>query len=385
MKLFKRTPRTPGSGAPREKERILSNIQFDKFKFTDKKIPSDKKDILFISCFGEFGCESMTLMYCIPKILQTTNYYVIGVGWYGRSYLYKHLVDEFWSIKEEYQWMREYSTGLRNHSKNIANLEKSLLNLGRVCNHYHFSAMCFQNVCNSCKHVWYRHKVPCTKCGSKDTDWGILNDVKSNKSKAVKIPPPSKESLEYVSKYLKPNSVGVFARGRACYGRNLSKEFYISLIDFLRAKNYDPIWLGEKQSILPCPAPDVTDFSVTKDSSNLELTLALISKLKFTVQFWTASTRLASMVDTPWILFESPDQIVGNGQEGMRIALTSDFNKRKLVLAQYKNVAENESIAFKYLHQAISEMELDYWEDIIGPVENPEVIRNMLQKQESWR
>jgi hypothetical protein len=385
MKLIKRTLRNLGCGSPREEEKVLSDIKFDKFKFTSRQPPSDKKDILFISCFGEFGCESMALMYCIPRIVQDTNYYTICVGWHGREYLYRHLVDEFWGVKEEYQWMREYSNGLKNSSKNIVNLEKSLSNHGRLCNHYHFSAICFQNKCKSCGNVWYKSKLPCTKCGSSDTEWGILNDVKSNKSKAIKIPSPSKDCLDHVAKYLKTNSVGIFARGRACWGRNLSKDFYVELINFLRSKGYDPIWLGEKQSILPCPVSDVTDFSVTEDASKLELTLALISKLKFTVQFWTASTRLASMVDTPWILFESPDQIVGNGQEGLRIALTSDFNKRKLILAQYKNIAENESIAFKYLDQAISDLELNNWDDIIGPVENPGVIKNMLQKQESWR
>jgi hypothetical protein len=41
-----------------------------------------------------------------------------------------------------------------------------------------------------------------------------------------------------------------------------------------------------------------------------------MTNLQFTIQFWTASTRLASMMGVPWILFESPDQIAGNGQEG---------------------------------------------------------------------
>jgi alkanesulfonate monooxygenase SsuD/methylene tetrahydromethanopterin reductase-like flavin-dependent oxidoreductase (luciferase family) len=47
--------------------------------------------------------------------------------------------------------------------------------------------------------------------------------------------------------YLKPNSVGIFARGRAMYGRNLSPEFYVNLIKMLEDLGYNPIWLGEKQ------------------------------------------------------------------------------------------------------------------------------------------
>jgi hypothetical protein len=78
------------------------------------------------------------------------------------------------------------------------------------------------------------------------------------------------------------------------------------------------------------------------ESRDLELVLAIISHLKFTVQFWTASTRLASAMKVPWLLFESPNQIVGNGQEGIRIALTTDEDKKKLVLSNYFNVLENQ-------------------------------------------
>lgn len=387
MKLIKHKARAPGSGVVVDDEEILKDIKFDKFKFNDKPIPQDKKKILFITCFAEFGCESLALMYCIPKVIKDKSYYVICVGWHGRDYLYRHLVDEFWALKEEYQWLREYSMAFKNTSKNISKLEKNLGLLGELHYGHSMGKICLGNTCKNCSNFWgdSKYNGSCPKCDSKDIEWGLLNDVQGNKKNAVKIPPPNKESLSYIDKYLRPNSVGVFARNRVCYGRNLSREFYVDLINFLRSEGYNPIWLGERQSILPCPVNDVTDFSATKDASNLELTLALISKLKFTVQFWTASTRLASMVGTPWILFESPDQIVGSGQEGLRIALTSDFDKRKLVLAQYKNVSENESIAFPYLKQSINEIKEGNWSDIVGPVDTPEVISSMLKKQDSWR
>ena len=185
--------------------------------------------------------------------------------------------------------------------------------------------------------------------------------------------------------YLKPNSVGIFARGRACYGRNLRPEFYVKLIDDLEKQGYSPIWLGEKQSVLPCPVDHIVDFSRLQESRNLELTLAIISQLKFTIQFWTASTRFASMMDTPWILFESPDQIVGHGQEGKRIALTTDNNKKKLILSQYHTVMENEDEAILVVNKAIDEINNDNWNDIIGLVDQPEIIKMMLLKQNMWR
>ena len=111
----------------------------------------------------------------------------------------------------------------------------------------------------------------------------------------------------------------------------------------------------------------------------------LISNLKFTVQFWTASTRLASMMNVPWILFESPDQIAGIGQEGKRIGLTTDYNKKKLVLSHYCNVLEDHDQAINILDRALGEIKNNNWQEIIGMIENPEAVELMLKKQEIWR
>jgi hypothetical protein len=184
---------------------------------------------------------------------------------------------------------------------------------------------------------------------------------------------------------LKPNSVGIFARGRKIYGRNLSSEFYVKLISTLEEMGYNPIWLGEKQSVQPCPVDHIVDFSRMEESRDLELTLAIMTNLQFTIQFWTASTRLASMMGVPWILFESPDQIAGNGQEGKRIALTTDYNKKKLVLAHYFSVVENHELALDVLKKAIKEMNEDNWEDILGLVEDQGIVSEMVQKQKEWR
>jgi ADP-heptose:LPS heptosyltransferase len=213
----------------------------------------------------------------------------------------------------------------------------------------------------------------------------LFSNVKNNKEEMVKIPRPSEEKMASAKKYLRENSVGIFARGRITYGRNLNDDFYIKLIKHLLSNGYNPIWLGEKQSVKPCPIEGIIDFSRMPESKDLELTLAIISQLKFTIQFWTASTRLASMMDVPWILFESPDQIYGDiGQEGKRIYLSTEESKKKIVLAQYHDVVEDYDSAIMFLDQAIKEIKEENWEDIIGPCKYPDVVRAMMKRKEEW-
>jgi predicted Zn-ribbon and HTH transcriptional regulator len=376
------------NGKFKQKEIKLNELNFNKFKFNKRKIPKDKNRIIFIDCFGEFGCESVALMFCIPRIIQRhPGAYFICVGWYGREYLYRHLVDEFWEIKEEFQWLREYANAFNNSSKNLAKLNSNLKNFGIIYDSKSMGSICLSRACRSCKNVWgdLKSDTPCPKCNSLDIEQGILHDIPYHKRLAVQIPRPSINHLNLAKKYLKPNSVGIFARGRALYGRNLPLDFYEKLIVLLKKNDFNPIWLGEKQSVLPCPVNDIIDFSRLPEARDLELTLAIIANLEFTIQFWTASTRLSSMVGTPWILFESPDQIVGHGQEGMRIALTTDFNKKKLVLANYKNVLEKQEETLFYVDKSIKEIYQNNWEDVIGPVESPQMIDIMLKKQELWR
>jgi hypothetical protein len=388
MKLVKAYCRNAGDGRPIEKERTLSDIKLHKHKFNNRPIPSDKRRILILTCFSEFGCESLALMYCIPKIIELyPGSYVICVGWYGRQYLYKHLVDEFWELDEEYQFLREFSDAFNSSSRNLETFESSLSQFGIVHKGSRMGEICLGNTCHDCKNFWGElgENLICPKCKSVNIDKALLNDIVRHRKHAVQIPRPSMKSIFIARKYLGRNPVGIFARGRLRYGRNLRPEFYVGLIKQLEQAGYTPIWLGEKQSVLPCPVDHIVDFSRMPESRDLELTLTIVSQLCFTIQFWTASTRLASMMGVPWILFESPDQIVGNGQEGLRIALTSDYNKKKLVLSQYFNVMENEDKALLLVDQAIQEMYSDNWEDIIGLVDQPELIKSMLSKQKSWR
>ena len=388
MKFFANCRRNPGDGKLLEKEQLLPQINFKVFKFNNRPKPTDKNRVLIITCFSEFGCESIGLMYLIPKLIASNpSAYVICVGWYGREYLYRHLVDEFWEIEESAMHLREYTNAFQSTSINVQRLDSVLSQYGTVYCGSALGQLCVMSTCQICKKVFGAEDCDelCPYCQSSQIEWSIFADTLHHRKFAVQVPRPSLRVQEKARSYLKPNAVGIFARARTMYGRNLPIEFYVDLIEYLESKGYNPIWLGEKQSVYPCPVDRIVDFSRLPESRNLELTLAIISNLEFTIQFWTASTRFASMMGTPWILFETPDQIVGNGQEGKRILLTTEFDKKKLVLANYLTVKENPKEALLLVDKAIEEMKQDNWENLIGMVENPETVENMLAKMKTWR
>ena len=127
MKFLKAQRRNLGDGRPLEKEVLLKDVEFKKFKFNNRPVPKDKNNILIITCFTEFGCETIGTMYCIPKVIeQNAGKYIICVGWYGREYLYRHLVDEFWELPESCQFLREFTMAFVHTSKNLSNIEKKL-------------------------------------------------------------------------------------------------------------------------------------------------------------------------------------------------------------------------------------------------------------------
>ena len=115
-----------------------------------------------------------------------------------------------------------------------------------------------------------------------------------------------------------------------------------------------------------------------EEQRDLETTLAIISQLKFTVQFWTASTRLSAMVGVPYILFESPDQVWGNGQEGYRLELITRGGPRKLVANHYLNVLNNHEAGLDILERSVREVEAGDYSDMIGLVDEPNQTRNQM-------
>lgn len=384
MKFTKNRRRNFGDGKLIPREEILEELNFKIFKMNNKEKPSDPHRIIFITCFFEFGCESLALLYALPRIIRNNpNSYIIAVGWFGREYLYRHLVDEYWELDEKFQYLRDFSNAFANSSKNLMSFYRRVASKHNVYSSAYMSRIFLSSCCLNCNFQWTATDANeiCANCGLRNVERSIFSDMFYHKKNAIPIPLPSEKTMEEAKKYLKPNMVGVFARSRTTYGRNLSSEFYSNLIRKLESKNFNIIWLGEKQSVLECPADHILDFSRLPESKNLELTLAIISQLKFTVQFWTASTRLSSMVNTPWILFESPDQILGNGQEGKRIYLTTETNKKKIVLAQFRNAVENPDQVLEILDKTIDEVNTDNWSDVIGLVDNLQVIYHLLEKQ----
>lgn len=124
LALFK--PKDDPSRSTKRSELKLDEVQFTIYKFNNRPKPVKKDRIVIISCFSEFGCETLGCMYCIPRLLrQHPGKYVIVMGWYGREYLYRHLVDEFWEIDESFMWLREYTRAFHHVSDNLKKTRRS--------------------------------------------------------------------------------------------------------------------------------------------------------------------------------------------------------------------------------------------------------------------
>lgn len=381
MKLLGAKQFNPGDKKTTSAEETMTNLNFTVHKFNNRPKPPESQTII-ISCFSEFGCEIVGVMYCIPKILrENPGKYVILAGWHGREYLYRHLVDEFWELKEEHMGLREYARAFHNSSKNIALFEKKAAKFGKVFTSEHLGRLALGVRCKDCNAYWgdVRKVTNCLKCKGTNIIQSLFGDVNQYKPTALRIPDPSPEKMELAASYLGKNPVGVFARARKCYGRNLQPEFYVGLIKLLEDKGYSPIWLGEKATTLACPVDHIFDFSRTEQARDLETTLAIVKQLKFTVQFWTASTRLAAIMGTPYIMFESPDQIWGNGQEGYRLNLCN-FGSRKMAICHYLNVYNNNEAGLKLVAKCIEEVEQGNFEDVFDLLESEIAAQDMKKK-----
>lgn len=370
-------------------ERRLGNVTFNVYKLNHRPKPKKIDRIKIISCFSEFGCETFGVLYCIPRLLKRfPGSYVIAMGWYGREYLYRHLVDEYWEIKEEHMWLREHTRAFHHVSWNLRKIEESATIYGQVIPSSSLGKYAVANFCRTCGMFWQdwkRRADACPKCKSTVIIRSMLTDIDEYRKSACKVPRPSQEMLDWADTVVKPNTVGIFARNRKTYGRNLSPDFYVKLIELLRGMGYNIIWLGEPQSTRPCPVDQVLDFSRMAESQELERTLAIICKLSFTIQFWTASSRLSGMMGVPFLLFESPEQIFPSysglcgAQEGRRLDLTS-FGPKKIVLAHYKSVLDDPEKALETAYQAIKEMQIGNYDYMFGMVQD-EWFTNILMEE----
>jgi len=379
MKIVKPKTLVCGSKEEGQREERMEDVQFNVIKYNNRPKPTDPRNILIISCFAEFGCETMAVMYCLPQVIQQhPGKYKIVMGWHGREYFYRHLVDEFWEIKEEHQHLREHCRAFHHDSKNLDKIEEKAKNYGVVIPSETMGYYSVGAQCKRCKSLWSSHgkATECVSCKGTDIRQSLFSDVAFWKDRATHIPNPSLDKMRYADKCLPPNPVGIFARGRKCYGRNLQPEFYVKLIELLEKRGYNPVWLGEKITTQPCPVDHIWDQSRDERSRDLELTLAIVKQLKFTIQFWTASTRLAGMMRTPYLLFESPDQIWGNGQEGYRRNLC-DFGPRKLAINHFLNVYEDNKSGLKIVERCLDDMDVGNWEDVVGLVESKDAVEAM--------
>ena len=365
----------------KEQEKIV-DISFNVHKFNKRPKPTDPNNILIMGCFSEFGCETVSVLYSIPRLMeQNLGKYIIVMGWYGREYLYRHLADEFWELKEEFQWLREHSRAFFHVSKNLEKLEKNVIKYGKVYPSQYLSIPVIMDNCH-CGHLWSNLEDDlgaCPKCGRTDFAKAIFKDVQFWKRLAIKLPLPTKEKLFRAKEYTKDNTVAIFARGRKTYGRNLEPDFYVKLIKLIRDMGFEPIWLGEKTSTLPCPVDDVLDFSREDESKDLELTYAIVKQCKFTIQFWTASTRIAGMMGVPYLLFESPDQIWGMGQEGYRRNLC-DLGPSKLCVSHFLSILDDPDAGITLTKRCIEEMQQGNFEDVFGLLENEASARELRRK-----
>jgi len=78
----------------------------------------------------------------------------------------------------------------------------------------------------------------------------------------------------------------------------------------------------------------------------------------------------------PYLLFESPDQIWGKGQEGIRRNLC-DFGPRKLSVNHYLSVYGDNSGGLKIVKECMEEMSAGNYDDHIGMVEDRESVLKM--------
>src|SRR5581483_2972458 len=211
----------------------IEEIKFKIYKFSPRTNPGPRNTIL-IPCFSEFGTEILGTVYCLPELLNNRymGKYSIAVGWPNRTFLYKNLVDEFWEIDKNLSWLRDYSLAFHHSSRNLWKLEKQLLKEhGKVIDSSELSevaiyprfAQCLR--CRSNGIEVLEDRQICLECGTRYEKPGLFYNPIQAKQTAM-WPNLSPEKIVEASKYIQPNSIGLTARCRKTYGRNLPFSFY---------------------------------------------------------------------------------------------------------------------------------------------------------------
>ncbi len=343
---------------PNQNRKVLfQEISFNKHIFNEEK---DIQGKIFYFSFGEFGCETMLPTFLIPRVNSNfQEYRKIVVGWHDREYFYRNICDEYWELDSQYMSLKDHSYAFENASLEIRNLAKRLSPLGKIIDGTKIGKLCVTAKCQKCDFEFEvdRGDICCPKCHTDKIFNSLLQGAKSYKLGSNLLPPIRKEFLDFANEYIPENTVALFARNRKTYKRNLSTNHYNKIIDMLSSLGYNIVLLGENVSSYNLDNTKIINFMNHKLAGNLEAAFAIVNRCVFSLQFFTASTRISSMLDKPFVLFESVDQIYGRGQEGIRLSLmTKNYNNKKLVLANFADVDENTDESVELTKRAVHEL-----------------------------
>jgi len=370
-----------------EEEKILNQVKFNKIVFS----PACDKPVVFLSCLVEFGCESLLPHFFMPSFFSGyQNHRRIAIGWPGRSLFYRSFFDEYWEIDPKCTNLRAYTKAFNGMSKNIKNIENALKNYGNVFGSAHLNNFFCEGACVDCKKRFLSMlKVPkCPKCQSEKIINSVIADTNLHKHRYVPIPFNFEHMQDWLGNVVKTDrAVGIFARNRKTYGRNLPKEFYKAFCKKLEKHNYEILWLGEKASTLKCISGKYFDFTKSEYADDIERCFALVSRCKATFQAWTASTRFSQALNVPYCLVESFDQLFGNGQEGKRInLLTRELSNKKIILSNYSNVIRDHRYFADFcVEHFLNFLENNNSDDVVGMVERPESLDKIIKASDLWK
>ena len=323
-------PHTTNTTLIRTDDSPLEKVTFNRFVIHE----NDGKPVLFLSSLIEFGCESLLPHYFLDDFKRTySQFHTIAITWSGRKCLYQNHMDEIWELDDNFQYLRDMSLAFHAIGKNIGNIEKSLLKYGKVLQSKFIANKFLETYCFSCGHFFPSQYCAekCERCSSTNLKQSMICNPEAHKINYS----PLKLNLDKYKHMLNcfkkdQKYIGIFARHRKTYGRNLPKSFYIDLIEKLKRKNYEVVWLGEKQNTLECPSTVSFDLTKSEFANDVAACVAMVSKCHATFQAWTASTRFSMWAERPFFLVESRDQVNGKGHEGKRIKLLDNnkvFNK----------------------------------------------------------
>lgn len=367
----------------KKKQSIEPNISFKIHRYNTY---DEYRGSIFFSCLSEFGCESLLPTFLLPRIAKNfPDKKKIVLGWQGREYFYKHIVDEFWEIDPLYMKFRANCKAFMHNTKELKLVENHIGINSPMVEGRKFGNLCLTSVCLNCDQdfVASNNDITCMHCGSQKTRKSLFQGYKEYKKHIKYLPVISSKYANEAYNIIPSNSVALFARNRKTYGRNFDEAHYQKIVDFLNDMGYNVVLLGEPVSSLSFKHSNVLNLLNHKYAGNLEFAFSVVDRCKFSLQFYTASTRISSLLRKKFVLVESPDQIYGRGQEGVRLALmTMNESDKKLILSNYINTLENFDNFLIVLQNSIYEfIENNNYKDVFYKCENT---KNILKTDNLW-